>query len=101
MIQIFYDLKMKFITLMIIFDLIWIMDYVLMPKINIYSRCICNSGKIYKYCCSLIIYEPEFCEKCDMIIECDKCYVCERRERLNDFASLSKKNLVNTISIKK
>lgn len=68
-----------------------------MPEINIYSRCICNSGKIYKYCCSLIIYEPERCEKCNMIIDYGKCFACERVERVNALASLSKRNLVSNI----
>ena len=60
-----------------------------MPKINIYSPCFCNSGKIYKYCCSLIIYEPTKCHNCHMIIKYNKCYQCER---LNILSSLRKNN---------
>lgn len=59
-----------------------------MPKININSKCICGSDKIYKYCCSLIIHESNNCEKCGLSIKYDMCYRCDG---LKQFMELNNK----------
>lgn len=61
-----------------------------MTKINIDSKCICGSEKLYRYCCSLIIYDD--CKKCGSFIKYDTCYRCES---LKQFLSKNKKSMLH------